>query len=170
MRNILASTLFLILLGCASFDGRNLVPGQSSVAEVEDAMGPAADKRPGANGETVYYYPRLPWGYATYAARIAPDGKLVALEQRLTEENIAKLKPGATRAEEVRALLGPPYEPMKQALSGKEIWTYPMRIGGHPTPKWFLVHISPQGVLSETYMIDDPHWVQHDTPGRRGFR
>jgi hypothetical protein len=167
MRTLL---LALLLAGCASFDGRGLVPGQSSVAEVEAAMGPAADKRPGANGETVYYYPRLPWGYATYAARIGPDGKLVAIEQRLTEENIAKLKPGATRADEVRDLLGPPFEPMKQALSGKEIWTYPMRIAGHPTPKWFLVHISPQGVLSETYMIDDPQWVQYDTPGRPGFR
>jgi hypothetical protein len=162
--------LVLLLAGCASFDGRGLVPGQSSVAEVEAAMGPAADKRPGANGETVYYYPRLPWGYATYAARISPDGKLVALEQRLTTENIDRLKPGVTRADEVRDLLGPPFEPMKQALSGKEIWTYPMRIAGHPTPKWFLVHISPQGVLSETYMIDDPQWVQYDTPGRPGFR
>lgn len=167
MRTLL---LALLLAGCASFDGRGLVPGRSIAAEVEAAMGPAADKRPGANGETVYYYPRLPWGYATYAARIGSDGKLVAIEQRLTEENIAKLKPGATRAEEVRDLLGPPFEPMKQALSGKEIWTYPMRIAGHPTPKWFLVHISPQGVLSETYMIDDPQWVQYDTPGRHGLR
>ena len=95
MRKLL---LVLLLAGCASFDGRSLVPGQSTVAEVEKAMGPAAEKRPGPNGETVYYYPRLPWGYVSYAARIAPDGKLVALEQRLTEENIAKLKPGATRA------------------------------------------------------------------------
>jgi hypothetical protein len=167
MRKLL---LLLLLAGCASFDGRGLVPGQSSAADVEAAMGPAADKRPGAGGETVYYYPRLPWGYATYAARIGSDGRLVALEQRLTEENIARLKPGATRAGEVRDLLGPPFEPMKQALSGKEIWTYPMRIAGDPTPKWFLVHISPQGVLSETYMIDDPQWVQYDTPGQRGFR
>ena len=54
MRDILASAFFLILSGCASFDGRDLVPGQSSATEVEAAMGPAADKRPGANGETVY--------------------------------------------------------------------------------------------------------------------
>ena len=157
----------LLLAGCASFDGKGLVPGQSTVAEVEKVMGQAADKRVTAGGETVYYYPRLPWGYATYAARIAPDGRLVALEQRLTEENLAKLKPGVTRAEEVRELLGPPYEPMKQALSGNEIWTYPMRIAGHPTPKWFLAHLSPDGVLRETYMIDDPNWVPRD--GARRF-
>lgn len=158
--------LVLLVSGCASFEGRGLVPGQSSVADVEAVMGLAADKRPAAGGETVYYFPRLPWGYATYAARIAPDGRLIALEQRLTAENITRLKPGATRADEVRDLLGPPFEPMQQALSGNEIWTYPMRIAGHPTPKWFLAHVSPEGVLRETYLIDDPHWVPQDAPGR----
>ena len=43
-----------------------------------------AQKRPAAGGETVYYYPSLPFGYATYAARIAPDGK--HRTKRLREE------------------------------------------------------------------------------------
>jgi hypothetical protein len=166
-RIVVFLAVFLLIAGCATFEGRGLVPGQSTAAEVEAVMGPAADKRPGAGGETVYYFPRLPWGYATYAARIAPDGKLVALEQRLTRENIEKLKPGVTRGEEVLDLLGPPYEPMKQALSGNVIWTYPMRVPDHPTPKWFLAHVSPDGVLRETYMIDDPNWVRQDAPRGR---
>ena len=158
MRSIL---LVLLLAGCASFEGRGLVPGQSTVAEVEKTMGPAAEKRPGPNGETVYYYPRLPWGYETYAARIAADGKLIRVEQRLTDDNIGRVKVGATRADEVRDLLGPPFEPMKQARTGKEIWTYPMRIAGYPTPKWFLVHVAPDGLVSDAYLIDDPHWNRH---------
>jgi hypothetical protein len=155
-----AILLALLVAGCASFEGRGLVAGQSTVADVEAVMGRAADKRPGAGGETVYYFPRLPWGYATYAARIAPDGKLVALEQRLTRENIEKLKPGVTRGAEVLDLLGPPYEPMKQALSGSVIWTYPMRVKDHPTPKWFLATVSSDGVLREAYLIDDPNYVR----------
>jgi hypothetical protein len=155
-----AILLALLVAGCASFEGRGLVAGQSTVADVEAVMGRAADKRPGAGGETVYYFPRLPWGYATYAARIAPDGKLVALEQRLTRENIEKLKPGVTRGAEVLDLLGPPYEPMKQALSGSVIWTYPMRVTDHPTPKWFLATVSSDGVLREAYLIDDPNYVR----------
>jgi hypothetical protein len=166
MKPILAFAFVMLAVGCASFGGRGLVPGQSSAADVESVMGAAADKRPAPGGETVYYFPRLPWGYATYAARIGPDGKLVALEQRLTRENIERLKPGVSRAEDVRDLLGPPFEPMKQALSGNEIWTYPMRVAGHPTPKWFLVHITPESMVSETYLIDDPHWLQPDS--RRG--
>ena len=158
MRGLL---LLLLAAGCAGYDGRGLVPGQSTATDVEAVMGPAADKRPAAGGETVYYYPSLPFGYATYAARIAPDGKLIALEQRLTPENMDKLKPGVTRAEDVLDLLGPPYRPMKQATSGDEIWTYPFRIAGFPLGRWFVVHISPDGLLREKNTIDDP------TRGRR---
>ena len=147
--------------GCASFDGRGLVPGKSTLAEVEALMGPAADKRAGAGGETVYYYSRLPHGYAMYAARIAPGGTLVALEQRLTPENVERIKVGATRGEEVLDLLGPPYEPMKQGRTGNDIWTYPMRVPGYPTPKWFLVTVSPDGMVREAYMIDDPTYNRH---------
>jgi len=148
--------LLLLAAGCASYDGRGLVPGQSTVADVEALMGRADDKRPAAGGETVYYYSRLPYGNATYAARIAPDGKLIALEQRLTLENMDKLKPGVTRAEEVLDLLGPPYRPMKQASTGVEIWTYPFLVPGFRLPRWFLAHISPDGILREKNMIDDP--------------
>ena len=69
MRPLALLLAALALAGCASFEGASLVPGRSSAAEVEAAMGPAADKLTTAGGETVYYYPRLPWGYATYAAR-----------------------------------------------------------------------------------------------------
>jgi hypothetical protein len=160
MKQIIALALAAALVvGCAT-EGRGLVPGQSTAADVEARMGPAAEKRPAPGGEMVYYYPRLPWGYATYAARIAPDGRLVAIEQRLTEENTELLKVGATRAEQVRDLLGPPFEPMHQRLSGKDLWTYPMRIPGYPTPRWFLVQISPEGVLTEKYFIDDPNYAR----------
>jgi hypothetical protein len=158
VKPVIAFALAAFVAGCAS-EGRGLVPGKSTAADVEARMGRAADKRPAGGGETVYYYPRLPWGYATYAARIAPDGRLIALEQRLTLENTEQLKVGATRAEQVLDLLGPPYEPMHQRLSGKDLWTYPMRIPGYPTPRWFLVQISPEGVLTEKYFIDDPNYA-----------
>ena len=35
----------LVTAGCASFDGRGLVPGQSSTADVERVMGAPAEKR-----------------------------------------------------------------------------------------------------------------------------
>jgi len=36
------------------------VPGQSTVADVEAKMGAPAEKHE-HSGETVYYYPQLPW-------------------------------------------------------------------------------------------------------------
>src|SRR6187549_3333837 len=64
MRRIVAMGLAVLVWGCAvdRFDGDGLVPGQSTRAEVEKAMGVPADKRAGPAGETVLWYPRLPYG------------------------------------------------------------------------------------------------------------
>ena len=53
------------LAGCAT--GPNLVPGQSTAADVE-ARHPAEKRVVG--GETVYYFPQHPWGYRSDAARV----------------------------------------------------------------------------------------------------
>src|SRR5688500_10828756 len=117
MKRIMTFALGVLAVGCASYDGRGLVPGQSSLSYVEKTMGRAAEKRPAARVDTVYYFPQLHFGYATYAERIVSYRLLVAFEQRLSEYNIAKRTPSATRAEEVRDLLGPPFEPKKQRLT-----------------------------------------------------
>jgi hypothetical protein len=41
-----------------------------------------------------------------------------------------------------------------------------MRVPGYPTPKWFLAQISSDGVLRETYFIDDPNYARPDSPRR----
>lgn len=148
------SVLTLGLAACAS-TGPGLVPGQSTAADVE-AKHPA-DKRL-VGGETVYYFPELPWGYRSYAARIGGDGKLIAVEQRLTEENLKKVVRDKTTGSEVRDLLGPPWEPIHYARMDRDVWTYPMRIASDPTPKWFVVHISSDGLVRETYLFDDMNY------------
>src|SRR5512143_1325556 len=97
-----------LLAGCASYDGRGLVPGKSSAAEVEQLMGPPAEKTVEPDGDTVWFYPRGPMGRHTYAVRVAPDGVVRSVEQRLTVENLQKLVAGETTAKDVRALFGPP--------------------------------------------------------------
>src|SRR5437762_11687630 len=94
MKTIIAAVCVVLLAGCASYSGRGLAPGQSSAAEVEAVMGRAADKRPGPNGETVLWFPRMPYGDGTYAARVGADGRLVAIEQRLTEERSEERRVG----------------------------------------------------------------------------
>ena len=148
---------FLIALaGCASVDGYTLRPGESTAHDVEMVMGQPADKRAGPDGQTIYWYPQLPYGRANYAARIAPDGTLMAMEQRLVEDNIKQVVPGWS-AGQVYDLLGPPYQPESYARSGRTSWTYPMWVRGYGYPKWFVVYLSTaEQKVVETYLMDDP--------------
>jgi len=153
--------MLAFLAGCAGYDGRTLVPGQSSGAEVERVMGPAADKRPGPNGETVLWFPRLPAGRVSYAARIGRDDKLIAVEQRLTRQNLERLQPGVSRGSDVRDMLGPPERVDASARAEREVWTYHAE---DIQPALIIVQFSADGVLREKYMFDDP-----DTIGRTGM-
>ena len=162
-----AAALLLSLAACASIDGHNLVPGQATQNDVVATMGQPADKRVGPQGETVYWYPQLPWGHASYAALIAPDGRLIRIEQRLTEANISKIVQGVS-ATQVRDILGPPWEPSVYHPLEREVWTYPMRIPGGMYPKWFVVQLSlDDHTVRETYLMDDPQFVPKDGCCRR---
>ena len=153
MRAILASVIFVA--GCASFDGRGLAPGQSTAGDVERVMGAPAERRQVA-GETWLYYPRQPFGRKTFVARVASDGRLVALEQRLTDENVARIRAQTTRRDDVRDLLGPPYAVSRFPRMEREIWQYYMRHFGDPgIPVTLYVQFSPDGVAREVYLIDE---------------
>ena len=162
MRHFLVLGVAVVLAGCASYAGRGLVPGQSSADEVEALMGPAAERRPGADGETVRYYPRQPNGRETYAARFGLDGRLRAIEQRLTVANLARLAPGATRADDVRSLFGPPYKVDTFARLAREVWTYKMYGDGYQ-PKDLYVQLSSDGIVREVMMVDDPQFASKET-------
>src|SRR5258706_5452992 len=101
--------LLFFLAGCASYSGRGLVLGQSTAAEVEAVMGPAAAKRSGLDGETVLWFPRMPYGDGSYAARVGADGRLIAIEQRLAEVNIPSIARVKTPAAQVRDPRRSPY-------------------------------------------------------------
>src|SRR5262245_55561301 len=146
----------LLIAGCASFDGYSLTPGQSKAEEVEKAMGTPAEKRAGPGGENWFYYPRQPYGRKTFVARIAPDGRLIALEQRLTDENVAKIIPNTTSADQVRDLFGPPYQAQRFERMERDIWTWHMRRYGDPgIPVALNVQMSMDGVVREVYIIDE---------------
>ncbi|HUQ76409.1 MAG TPA: hypothetical protein VM183_16930, partial [Burkholderiales bacterium] len=165
MNRVAGFFLAVVVAGCATVN--TLVPGQSTLRDVEQVLGQPADKRLGQQGETVYWYPQHPYGRASYAARIAPDGHLVGLEQRLTEENTLKVVKGMT-AGEVYDLLGPPYQPEVYPRMQREAWTYPMRVQGYGYPKWFVVYLSTgDRTVQQTDLMDDPTAVPRNGRGRR---
>src|SRR2546430_6436084 len=168
MKTIIAAVCVVLLAGCASYAGRGLAPGRSSAAEVEAVMGPATDRRPGPDSETVLWFPRMPYGDGTYAARVGADGRLVAIEQRLTEENIARIERGRTTADQVLDLVGPPYRVDQFARMEREIWTYKMQL--FPFPKALFVQLSPDRVGREVSYMDDTEIPRLGAGHRTSFR
>jgi hypothetical protein len=153
-----ACVLALALLGgCAGYDGRTLLPGQSTRAEVEKLMGPAKDTRTLANGETVLWYPRQPAGQVSYAARIGKDDRLIAVEQRLTAENLARLQPGVSRDSDVLDVLGPPWRIDSYPRMQRDAWTWQAQ---GIQPQLIVVQVSKDHIVRETYMFDDPDYVK----------
>jgi hypothetical protein len=153
MKPAVVFLLTSLVSGCASFDGRGLTPGRSSAADVERVMGAPAEKRQ-VGAESWYFYPRQPYGLKTFVARLAADGRLVALEQRLTDQHVAKIVPNTTRAEQVRDLLGPPWSAWQYARLDRDIWTWYMRRYGDPgIPGELSVQMSPDGVVREVLFL-----------------
>ena len=147
--------------GCASYDGSGLMAGTSTAADVERVMGRPAEMLASANGDSTWFYPHNPAGRDTYAVRIAPDGTVRAVDQRLTEANMAKLIAGTTTAKEVREIFGPPSRVIRMDRQQREAWEYfyynPIQI-----PFILYVQTSFDGIVREVLTIRDP---SQDFPG-----
>jgi len=138
--------------GCATY--KDLQPAQSTRADVEATLGRPAEVRTRSDGETWLYYPNQPYGRKVLVARVAPDGKLLAVEQRLSEEYIAKLIPNTSSREDVLALFGRPYEHLSVPRMERDMWTWHMRQYAM-LPATLNVQMSPDGVVREIYVLDE---------------
>ena len=152
MRTILLAALLAALIGmagCVSFDGRGLVPGSATVAQVEGAMGAPDARVARPDGSSVLYYSRNPIGRHSYAVTVGPDGVLRSIEQRLTRANMDKLVPGTMTMKDVRELFGPPYPATvaTSPFSQREVWEYKWLEIDDKRVLW--VQFSPDGVLRE---------------------
>jgi len=156
----------LLVAGCASFDGHTLVPGKSTLAEVEALMGTPAEVLATADGGRTLYYPRLPMGRQTYAVRVGKDGVLQSIEQRLTRENFGKLVAGTTTAKEVRELLGPTHLAVRYERRQRDVWEYTYRHYEEYRVLW--VYFSYDGVVQE--MEDMRDWSAYPPSGRARAR
>lgn len=153
----------LAAAGCASYDGRGLVPGQSTARDVEALMGPPAERLTLAGGDSVWFYPRQPFGMQVYAVRLSAEGLVRAVEARLTEENVARLVPGASTKKDVRELFGPPWETGFLPRQQREVWGYKMENAARAMHDLY-VQFSADGVVREVLMVRD---VRNEVGGDR---
>ena len=157
LRSAIVNSLLLgaaLLSGCASFSGRGLVPGQSVAADVEALMGPPAVRLLRDSGESLWYYPRQPTGLQTFVVRFSPKGVMQDIEQRLTEQNLQKLVPGATTTTEARELLGPPWRTSHNFIQHRDVWDYRMY---NAAQLEYNLHVqfSGDGLLREVVFLED---------------
>jgi hypothetical protein len=122
---VAALALCMLAVGCASIDGRGLIPGASTSSDVEALMGKPSLRLEREDGGSVWYFSRLPYGREMYAATFGPDQVMRSLEPRLTRANIARLELNATARDQVRELIGPPYRIARAALKPLDVWEYP---------------------------------------------
>jgi hypothetical protein len=152
----------ILMGGCASYDGRGLVPGASTATDVEALMGVPAERLKAADGDTIWFYPRQPFGRQMYAVRIAPDGRMRSVEQTLTELNLRKLVAGATTREQARELFGPPWRVAYNARMEREMWEY-WTYNNSQLDFFLYLQFSPDGVLREAIHIEDFSKQQGDS-------
>ena len=151
---LFAAILAFLLAGCASFDGRGLVAGQSTAKDVEALMGVPTERIKLADGVTAWYYARQPTGRMMYAVRMSPDGVMRSREQLLTEQNIARLTREVTTREQARAIVGPPWRTSRLERQQRDVWEYYMFNAG--LEEYFLyLQFSNDGILREVMMLKE---------------
>ena len=142
-----------LLSGCVSRDGRGLEAGKARQADVEAAMGAPAESVKRPDGSTLLYYPRLPFGRASFVATIGPDGVLRGIEQRLAYEYIKRIAPNTTTGKDLRELLGPPYRVVRMERQQRDVWEYPWQLGEDRRILW--VQLSYDGTVREVIEMHD---------------
>ena len=96
----------LLVSACASYGGNGLKPGESTVAEVEAAMGVPALRWQNPDGSQQLAYPRGPAGFHNFMVTITADGRLRSIENVLDMKHFALIEPGMSEQQVLR-ILGP---------------------------------------------------------------
>ncbi len=136
--SILMSSL-LVLTGCSSFAPPIQLEGVGK-DQVLARMGSPDTQRQLDGGGTRLEYPTGLYGLHTWFVDLDAAGKVVRLEQVLTERNFNQILPDMDQAE-VRRRLGRPNGMYTLGRSRGEVWNY--RFEG-PFCQWFQVEISKQ--------------------------
>lgn len=145
------------LAGCAAIGLHGLEPGRSTEADVRRALGEPALAFDGAAGARSLAYPGGPGGAHTWMAHLGPDGRLLRLENALTDDSRSRVTPGIAK-EEVLRLIGPPWRTMDFPNKRQVAWDYRVRdTWGYLVD--YSVMIDERGRVAETVAarVDDGH-------------
>lgn len=149
----------LLVSGCASYDGRDLVPGAATEADVVATMGKPAQSLKRPDGGEALYFSKLPYGRQMFVATTGPDGRLKGIEQVLDYQHLQRIHIGTTTADQVRAILGPPYRITRAAFKPLDVWEYPWRSAGQARVLW--ISLSDDGIVRDILDTRDPESTKY---------
>ncbi len=106
MKTIVALICALVIAGCASYNGRGLKPGTSTVDDVIQLMGQPAMRWQEPGGGELLAYPRGPAGFDTFMVMIDSKGVMSSLQGVLDMQHFALIRQDMTK-DDVLRILGP---------------------------------------------------------------
>jgi hypothetical protein len=116
------AAVFFLLAGCDNKAISELEEGVSTEADVRARFGQPENVWDVPNGRMLEFNWQ-PQGQKNYMITIGADGKMSALRQVLTPENLAKVQPGMAM-EDLRKLLGKPAKVTPYKLKNETEWDW----------------------------------------------
>jgi hypothetical protein len=130
------------LAACANFMAvESFKPGELSLDQVRAKAKPDAEWK-NADGGVSLAYDNRPNSEQNLMLDFDAKGKLVAVRELITRENIALLRPAMTRTE-VRRLLGAARYTYRHHATGGDVWEWPTRVRTGTSQEMVLVQFHP---------------------------
>jgi len=113
------------LSGCASYSGRDLTPGQSTLQDVRASMGEPALQWVAADHSVQLSYPRGPAGFHSYMVYVDSSGHLRRIENVMDSASFYRIEPGMTE-DDVLRILGPSVPAWTQYFAARRelVWEW----------------------------------------------
>jgi hypothetical protein len=106
IRVVFCLTWLAAVAGCARYDGSSLNPGQSTLADVEAAMGAPAIRWVDPDHSVQLSYPRGPAGFHSFMVYLDPAGRLVRIQNVMDPSSFYRIEAGMDEKDVLR-ILGP---------------------------------------------------------------
>jgi hypothetical protein len=147
----------LLFTACAGYSPAALKVGDSESSIVAQMGAPTA-RHTLPNGQQRLEYARGPYGKHTYMLTLDATGRLLGVEQVLTEQRFANIQPGMPVAQ-VRTELGRPAQARVGWRGVGEVWSYRYDA---TFCQWFQVWLVDAVVREAAYAPDPLCDVDHD--------
>lgn len=112
----------LLLSACGVLQNPSVQPGETEQQVISRLGKPTGSYQDG--NDRLLEYRTNPGGQATWMVRLDGNGRVKGMEQVLTDQKFASIKPDVDDKESVLRKVGAPYERSYLALPQQDVWTY----------------------------------------------